>query len=231
VPARARLRTRLGKCVGDDLIPAAVAARRYGVSDRTAAGAFTSYANGQLADLDAGQEPAEAAGIDEFRRLRASLCDIDLDSGAAIIAWQLQQYDGHVVLCPSKTAHSERIVALDRTTVAALRAHRWRPLAERAAAAEVFSTAVTYSPVLAGTPWLLTGCRATSGSSTPPAGCRRSACRTCAAAPPALPKWAAGADHKVAQDMLGHSSIVLTADTYTSVLPGSPAKWPRNSPP
>ena len=29
----------------------------------------------------------------------------------------------------------------------------------------------------------------------------------------------AGADLKVVQDMLGHSSIVLTADTYTSVLP------------
>ena len=30
---------------------------------------------------------------------------------------------------------------------------------------------------------------------------------------------AAGADLKVVQDVLGHSSIVLTADTYTSVLP------------
>jgi integrase len=39
---------------------------------------------------------------------------------------------------------------------------------------------------------------------------------TSATAQPAL---AAGADPKVVQDMLGHSSIVLTADTYTSVLP------------
>jgi len=41
VPPRARLtarlRTRLGQAVGDDLMPAAAAARRYGVSDRTAA--------------------------------------------------------------------------------------------------------------------------------------------------------------------------------------------------
>ena len=82
VPARARLtarlRTRLGECVGDDLMPAAVAARRYGVSDRTAARAFTSYASGQLADLDAGQEPGQAAGIDEFRRgAPASAADPD----------------------------------------------------------------------------------------------------------------------------------------------------------
>jgi site-specific recombinase XerD len=30
---------------------------------------------------------------------------------------------------------------------------------------------------------------------------------------------AAGADLKVVQDQLGHSTVVLTADTYTSVLP------------
>ena len=52
-----RLRTRLGEAVGDDLMPAAAAARRYGVSDRTAARAFTAYADEQLADLDERQEP------------------------------------------------------------------------------------------------------------------------------------------------------------------------------
>ena len=64
----ARLRARLGEAVGDDLMPAAAAARRYGVSDRTAARAFTAYAGQQLAGLDADPEPVEAAGIDEFRR-------------------------------------------------------------------------------------------------------------------------------------------------------------------
>jgi transposase len=63
-----RLRTRLGEAVGDDLMPAAAAARRYGVSDRTAARAFDAYAREQLVDLDAGPDLGEAAGIDEFRR-------------------------------------------------------------------------------------------------------------------------------------------------------------------
>lgn len=63
-----RLRTRLGEAVGDDLMPAAAAARCYGVSDRTAARAFTAYADEQLTDLDEQQEPVQAAGVDEFRR-------------------------------------------------------------------------------------------------------------------------------------------------------------------
>jgi transposase len=63
-----RLRTRLGQAVGDDLMPASAAARCYSVSDRTAARAFTAYADEQLADLDEQQEPVQAAGVDEFRR-------------------------------------------------------------------------------------------------------------------------------------------------------------------
>ncbi|AEV87819.1 hypothetical protein ACWT_6806 [Actinoplanes sp. SE50] len=42
---------------------------------------------------------------------------------------------------------------------------------------------------------------------------------TCATAPP--PWHEACADLKTLQDLLGHSSIVVTADTYTSVLPDS----------
>jgi hypothetical protein len=63
-----RLRTRLGQAVGDDLMPAAAAARRYRVCDRTAARAFTAYADEQPADLDEQQDPVHAAGVDEFRR-------------------------------------------------------------------------------------------------------------------------------------------------------------------
>ena len=43
-------------------MPAAAAARRYGVSDRTAARAFTAYADEQLAGLDEQQDPVQAPG-------------------------------------------------------------------------------------------------------------------------------------------------------------------------
>jgi integrase len=72
-----------------------------------------------------GLRRGEAAGL--------RWCDIDLDAATAIISSQLQQYDGRLVLCPPKTACSERAVALDRTTVAVLRAHQAAQDAEHAA--------------------------------------------------------------------------------------------------
>jgi integrase len=56
-----------------------------------------------------GLRRGEAAGL----RWR----DVDLDGRAAFICQQLQQYDGHLAVCPPKTAHSVWVIALDRTTV------------------------------------------------------------------------------------------------------------------
>ena len=73
-----------------------------------------------------GLRRGEAAGL----RWR----DVDLDGKTATISQQLQQYGGRLVVCPPKTTHSVRVIALDHTTVAALRAHLDRQRAEAAAA-------------------------------------------------------------------------------------------------
>jgi integrase len=72
-----------------------------------------------------GLRRGEAAGL--------RWCDIDLDGKTAVISQQLQQYDGRLAICPPKTAHSTRVIALDHTTIAALRAHWDRQCAEAAA--------------------------------------------------------------------------------------------------
>jgi integrase len=72
-----------------------------------------------------GLRRGEAAGL--------RWCDIDLDARTAVITQQLQQHDGRLVICPPKTAHSARVIALDRATVAALAAHRDRQRAEATA--------------------------------------------------------------------------------------------------
>jgi len=45
--------------------------------------------------------------------------DVDLDGKTAVICQQLQQYDGHLAVCPPKTPHSARTIALDHTTAGA----------------------------------------------------------------------------------------------------------------
>ena len=69
-----------------------------------------------------GLRRGEAAGL--------RWCDVDLDGKTAVISQQLQQYDGQLAICPPKTPHSVRVIALDRTTVAAL-ARAPRPAARR----------------------------------------------------------------------------------------------------
>ena len=157
-----------------------------------------------------GLRRGEAAGL----RWR----DIDLDGATAIITCQLQQYDGRLVLCPPKTARSERAIALDRTTVAVLRAHKAAQEAERAALGKDYHDSGYVFTCLNGDPMApgrlsRTFRRLSDKAGLPPVRLHdlRHGAATLA--------LAAGADLKVVQDMLGHSSIVLTADTYTSVLP------------
>ena len=143
-------------------------------------------------------------------------CDVDLDDGVAVITQQLQQYDGHMVTCPPKTSHSARVIAPDHTTVAALRAHRARQHAERQQPGHHDSGYVFTG--LGGDPLapdrLTRHFRAlTQAAGLPPIRLHdlRHGAATLA--------LAAGVELKVVQDMMGHASIVLTADTYTSVLP------------
>jgi integrase len=157
-----------------------------------------------------GLRRGEAAGL--------RWCDVDLDAGLATINQQLQQYDGRTVVGPPKTARSARTVALDRTTLAALRRHRARQLAEQQAAGAAYADSGYVFTTGRGDPVApdrLTRLfrRLTAEAGLPPIRLHdlRHGAATLA--------LAAGVDLRVVQDMLGHCSIVLTADTYTSVLP------------
>jgi hypothetical protein len=134
-----------------------------------------------------------------------------------MISQQLQQYGGHLSICRPKTTRSERAVALDRTTVTVLRRHRRAQKAERAAQADSYHDSGYVSGI--------------NGDPMAPDRLSRHFRQLSAEAglPPirlhdlrhgaASLALAAGAELKTIQDQLGHSSIVLTADTYVSVLP------------
>ncbi|WP_433335037.1 site-specific integrase [Spirillospora sp. CA-294931] len=157
-----------------------------------------------------GLRRGEAAGL--------RWCDVDLDEGVVVITQQLQQYDGHLIACPPKTARSARVIALDRTTVAALRDHKVRQRHERTQAGKRYRDSGYVFTCLNGDPMApdrltRTFTKLIAEHGLPPIRLHdlRHGAATLA--------LAAGVELKVVQEMLGHSSIVLTADTYTSVLP------------
>jgi hypothetical protein len=104
----------------------------------------------------------------------------------AIISCQLQQFDGRLVLCPPKTAGSERAVAPDRT-VAVLRAHRAAQAAERAALGGKYHDSGYVFTCLNGDPMAPDRLSRTFRRLSDQAGCRRSGCTTCGTARPLSP--------------------------------------------
>jgi integrase len=157
-----------------------------------------------------GLRRGEAAGL--------RWADLDLDTGTLTVTGQLQQLGGRMVAGPPKSDAGRRVIALDKTTIAALREHWFRQEAERAAG----------GPRWAGTGYVFT---TKTGKPFGPDRVTRLFRKLVADAglPPvtlhglrhgaATLALAAGTDLKVVQDQLGHSTVVLTADTYTSVLP------------
>ena len=142
--------------------------------------------------------------------------DIDLENRVLFVQVQNQRRDGEIVMCPPKTASGIRRIVLDTTTVSALRRHRarqLRELTELGASDSGYVFTDTHGRPIAAHYLGDLFRRLVKASGLPPV--RLHDLRH-GAASLALQ---AGADLKVVCDQLGHSSIVLTADTYISVLP------------
>jgi integrase len=142
-------------------------------------------------------------------------CDVDLDGGVLMVSHQVQDHNGRTVICPPKTVSSVRTVALDHISIAVLR--RFRACCERQAVAGLNPDGFLFAnrqgdPLSPGYLTHTFG-RWVAEADLPPI--RLHDLRHGAASL----SLAAGNDLKTVQAMLGHSSIVLTADTYTSVLP------------
>lgn len=144
--------------------------------------------------------------------------DVDLPGKQITIRWQITQHGWATSLERPKTDDSEAVVALDTATVTALTAHRARQRRERLAAGPrwVHSGLVFTTPIgEALHPADVTDHfqHLTRQVGLPPVRLHdlRHGAATLA--------LAAGVDMKVVQAMLRHSSITVTADTYTSVLP------------
>ena len=134
---------------------------------------------------------------------------VDLNLATLTVCRQVLEVGGRLVTGPPKSAASRRSIALDDDTVAMLRGYQ----AEHGSGPGGYVVSSRCGGPIR--PQRLTAAvrRIARENGLPPV--RLHDLRH-GAASLAL---AAGADLKAVQDLLGHASIVLTADTYTSVLP------------
>jgi len=163
---------------------------------------------------------ALALGLRQGEALGLTWDSIDLDRGTLAVTAQLQWISGEPTLVPPKSSASRRVLILPQILREALRIHRRRQIEERLAAGSlwqgnrwnlVFTTAI-------GTPLDPRNVRRVFRRLCQQAGVRpirfhdlRHTCATLLLAQEVPPR--------VVQELLGHSQITLTLDTYTSVLP------------
>src|SRR5439155_10319780 len=138
----------------------------------------------------------------------------DVDAGVVQVSHQVQDRNGRTVVCPPKTEASVLTLALVDGLIATLRTLRSQRQHDGVGGEPTgFLFTNQHGGPLSPGYVTHTFTRLVAEAGLPPI--RLHDLRHGAASL----SLAAGNDLKVVQAMLGHSSIVLTADTYTSVLP------------
>ncbi len=144
--------------------------------------------------------------------------DIDLDLGYLRVSKQLQRMDGKFALVEPKTSRSRRTLVMPEAIASSLRAHRTTQLSEPPSAAEKWPewdlvfTRPDGAP-LDGTVVTHQFHRLLDRARLPQRRFHdlRHSCATL--------MLAQGVPARVVMDVLGHSQIALTMNTYTHVLP------------
>jgi integrase len=220
---RAVLRRALGQALKWGLVVRNVATlvdpprvERHEVEPLTTEQAMALLAAARGNRLEALYSVALAIGLRQGEALGLRWVDIDLDAGTLRVRKQLQRIDGTLQLTEPKTDRSRRLIVLPAFAVDSLREHRLRQLQERLLAGTRWQDHGLVFPSTIGTPLeprnLLRQFHAMLGR----AGLQR--CRfqdlrhTCATL-----LLIQGEDLRVVMDVLGHSQISLTANTYQHV--------------
>ena len=143
---------------------------------------------------------------------------IDLELGYLRVSHQLQRFDGETRLVEPKTARSRRTLALPASIVRSLKEHRERQRAEREAAGDKWTETGLVFTTPTGKPIDATRVSKDFHRHLDRAGLDqrrfhdlRHSCATLL--------LVQGVSPRVVMEVLGHSQISLTMNTYTHVLP------------
>ena len=145
--------------------------------------------------------------------------DIDLKSGVVSVRRARVDIGGEIIVKGPKSAASRRLIDLDNETLLALRKWRKKQAKERLTAGPGWEPGEWVFTDKLGQPWRPDGItyrftKAVKNAALPPThikGLRHAH---------ATALLATGAHPKVVQERLGHASIKVTMDIYSSVLPG-----------
>ncbi len=145
--------------------------------------------------------------------------DLDLDTAMLSVKRARTQVDGKPVVKGPKTASSRRVVDLDSETVAVMRRWKIAQMEERLRAGSAWEPGEWCFTDEIGAPWrpdaltrvFVSRVKSLGLPPTDVKGLRHAH---------ATALLRAGAHPKVVQERLGHSSISVTMDIYSSVLPG-----------
>ncbi len=166
--------------------------------------------------LEALYTVALTMGLRQGEALGLRWQDIDFDAGQLRVRHQLQRVERRLTLVPTKTDRSRRTLALPAATVVSLRAHRQRQARELGALPGPTSFVFTTGK---GTPLearnVVRYFKAMLRKASLPATVRFHDLRHSAA----TLMLAQGIHPRVVMEVLGHSQISLTMNTYSHVLP------------
>ena len=168
--------------------------------------------------LEALYTVALAVGLREGEALGLRWQDVDFEKGTLSVRVALQRIEGKLQLVEPKTLRSRRSILLSDSTLGALRTHHARQLAERLQAGErwyesgLVFTSRTGTPLLARN--IVRHFKGVLRKAALPDQRFYDLRHTCASL-----LLAQGVHPRVAMEILGHSQISLTMDTYSHVIP------------
>ncbi len=219
------LRRALNKAVAWNLVsrnvatvvnPPRVVRETVGSLDQSQAVAFLEHIRGHR--LEALYSVALAIGLRRGEALGLRWSDVNLETGTITVRNQLQRVSGKLALVEPKTRQARRAIDLPSFAVKALESHRKRQHVERLAAEETWQETGYVFTTRVGTPIEPRNITRHFGAAIRraklPALRFHDLRHTCASL-----MLAQGVHPRAVMEILGHSRIGLTMDTYSHVLP------------
>jgi integrase len=161
---------------------------------------------------------ALAIGLRQGEALGLRWEDLDLDTGQVHVRKQIQRIDSKLQLVDVKTAKSRRTIPLPTTAIVALRAHRTRQLEERLLAGRCWQDRALVFPTMVGTPQDGNNTRVLFQRLVKRAGLPPQRFHDLRHACASLLLFQ-GVPARVVMEILGHSNIGITMNTYSHVMP------------